>query len=67
MSASDNLPAIFVREMRETDTIDVRRIHTECLTTSLIDLDPIAGPGMSCPNEAVENRLWVESGNSFFP
>jgi GNAT superfamily N-acetyltransferase len=37
MSASDNLPAIVVREMREADTIDVHRIHTECLTTSLID------------------------------
>jgi hypothetical protein len=37
MSTGDNLPAIVVREMREADSINVHRIHTACLTTSLID------------------------------
>ena len=37
MSNSDHIPAITVRKMREADTVDVHRIHTECLTTSLID------------------------------
>jgi GNAT superfamily N-acetyltransferase len=37
MSTGDTLPAIVVREMREADTIHVHRIHTECLTVSLID------------------------------
>ncbi len=35
MSENDPLPSILIREMREADTIQVHRIHTDCLTISL--------------------------------